>query len=489
MLGGFAELVVVDELQPATSMTLPAPTVPTASKARLAVTFRPKALVKDSLVMAPCIPRYEAARLTRNGRAASLKHMTSSRFSALSHLECSRCADRRYDADQVQGTCECGSPLLARYDIARVKGQLRKEELGGRQASLWRYHELLPVASESNIVTLGEGLTPLLPMPALGRELGVRKLLMKDEGLIPTGTFKARGAAVGVSRAAELGVKGVAMPTNGNAGAAWATYAARAGLPSLIVMPEGAPEITRAECVAAGAELYLVDGLINDAGRLVAGAIKDRPGYQDMSTLKEPYRLEGKKTMGLEIAEQLGWRFPGVIVYPTGGGVGIIGIWKAMLELRELGWVTGDLPRLVAVQAAGCAPIVRAFERGARVSEPWPDARTIAFGITVPKALGDFLVLDSLYETGGTAVAVEDEDILAGQLEVARLEGCFTCPEGAACFTAVRHLREGGWLSEGDEVVVLNTGTGLKYPGTVPVGAGTDIPLLAKAGSISGTRT
>ncbi len=410
--------------------------------------------------------------------------MTSSRFSALSHLECSRCTGRRYEAGEVQGTCECGSPLLARYDLEQVAAQLSKDELASRPPDLWRYHELLPVAQPGSIVSLGEGLTPLLPLPALGKALGVPELLMKDEGLIPTGTFKARGAAVGVSRAAELGVRGVAMPTNGNAGAAWAIYAARAGLPSLIAMPVGAPEITRAECVAAGAELYLVDGLINDAGRLIAAAIKDRPGYQDTSTLKEPYRLEGKKTMGLEIAEQLGWRFPDVIVYPTGGGVGIIGIYKAMLELRELGWVTGDLPRMVAVQATGCAPIVRAFERGARESELWPDAKTIAFGITVPKALGDFLVLDSLYATGGTAVAVEDDALLADQREVARLEGCFICPEGAACFTAVRQLRESGWLTERDEVVVLNTGTGLKYPDTIAVRAGRDIPVLESSGSI-----
>jgi threonine synthase len=410
--------------------------------------------------------------------------MTASRFSALSHLECSRCAGRRFAASQVQGTCACGAPLLARYDLELLARRLDQGELANRRADLWRYHELLPVTGPDGIVSLGEGMTPLLPMPVIGKALGVPDLLMKDEGLIPTGTFKARGAAVGVSRAAELGVKGVAMPTNGNAGAAWAAYAARAGLPSLIAMPVDAPEITRAECVAAGAELYLVDGLINDAGTLIASAVKHRPGYQDTSTMKEPYRLEGKKTMGLEIAEQLGWRFPDVVVYPTGGGVGIIGIYKAMLELRELGWVTGELPRMVCVQATGCAPIVRAFERGERESEPWPEASTIAFGITVPKALGDFLVLDSLYQTAGTAIAVEDEAILADQRAVARLEGCFICPEGAACFTAVRRLREAGWLAERDQVVVLNTGTGLKYPGTIGVRAGADIPVLAKSGSI-----
>ncbi len=384
----------------------------------------------------------------------------------------------------MQGTCSCGSPLLARYDLGLAASLVRPADFAGRPPDLWRYHELLPVSGPAGIVSLGEGMTPLLAMPRLGRSLGVPGLLMKDEGLIPTGTFKARGAAVGVSRAAELGVTGVAMPTNGNAGAAWASYAARAGLRSLIVMPTGAPAITRAECLAAGAELYRVDGLIGDAGALVAAALPGRAGFQDVSTLKEPYRLEGKKTMGLEIAEQLGWRLPDVIVYPAGGGVGIIGIHKAVTELLELGWVTGDPPRLVAVQAAGCAPIVRAFASGARESEPWPDARTIAFGITVPKALGDFLVLDAVYATGGTAVAVDDDALLADQREVAQLEGCFVCPEGAACFTAVRMLRESGWLSGSEQVVVLNTGTGLKYPGTVPARAGADVPVLAPSEAI-----
>ncbi len=290
-------------------------------------------------------------------------------YSALSHLECPRCG-ARHDADLVQGTCSCGSPLLARYDLDQVA--VAPRDIAGRPPDLWRYHELLPVRAPGRVVSLGEGMTPLIPLPRLGRALGVPNLLMKDEGLIPTGTFKARGAAVGVSRAAELGVSAIAMPTNGNAGAAWSMYAARAGMRSLVVMPKAAPAITRTECAAAGAELYLVDGLIADAGKLVAGAVASRPGYQDTSTLREPYRIEGKKTMGLEIAEQLGWRLPGVIVYPTGGGVGIIGIHKALRELLELGWVRGDLPRLVSVQAAGCAPIVRAFQAGATVSEPWP---------------------------------------------------------------------------------------------------------------------
>ena len=398
-------------------------------------------------------------------------------YSALSHLDCPRCA-ARHDADQLQGTCSCGSPLLARYDLRRV--QVTPRDIADRPPDLWRYHELLPVREAGHVVSLGEGMTPLLALPTLGQALGVPNLLMKDESLIPTGTFKARGAAVGVSRAAELGVSAIAMPTNGNAGAAWSAYAARAGMRSLIVMPVAAPAITRAECAAAGAELYLVDGLIGDAARLVAGAVERRRDYQDVSTLKEPYRIEGKKTMGLEIAEQLGWRMPGVVVYPTGGGVGIIGIYKALCELLELGWVSGDLPRLVAVQAAGCAPIVRAFQAGAAASEPWPDAKTVAFGITVPKALGDFLILEALYATGGTAVAVTDEALLADQRTVARLEGSFICPEGAACVTAVGQLRESGWLSESDEVVLLNTGTGLIYPETVP----DEAPVLPPSGPI-----
>jgi threonine synthase len=387
-------------------------------------------------------------------------------YSALSHLDCSRCGTR-YGAERVQGTCSCGSPLLARYDLRQVASQASPRDVAGRPADLWRYHELLPVRQAAHVVSLGEGMTPLLPVPRIGRALGVPGLLMKDEGLLPTGTFKARGAAVGVSRAAELGVAAIAMPTNGNAGAAWSVYAARAGLRSLIVMPAGAPPITRAECAAAGAELHLVDGTIGDAGRLVAEILAQRPGYQNAATLKEPYRIEGKKTMGLEIAEQLGWRMPDVIVYPTGGGVGIIGIHTALRELLELGWISGDLPRLVAVQPDGCAPIVTAFRAGAAESEPWPEPKTVAFGLTVPKALGDFLVLDALYATGGTAVAVSDEALLADQRAVARLEGSLICPEGAACFAAVRQLRASGWLSEAGQVVVLNTGTGLIYPGTM----------------------
>src|SRR5215467_9300399 len=400
--------------------------------------------------------------------------MPISPYSALSHLECAACG-ASHDADQVQGTCSCGSPLLARYETSKVPAS--RAQIAERPPDLWRYHELLPVRGAASVVSLGEGMTPLLALPRLGRSLGVPQLLMKDESLIPTGTFKARGAAVGVSRATELGVSGVAMATNGNAGAAWAAYAARAGLPSLVVMAADAPAVNRAECLAVGAELRVADGSIADAAKLVAAEVPARPGYQDVSTLKEPYRIEGKKTMGLEIAEQLGWRLPDVIVYPTGGGVGIIGVYKALRELRELGWIGQRLPRLVAVQASGCAPIVKAFASGAAESEPWPNARTVAFGITVPKALGDFLVLDALYATGGTAVAVNDEALLADQRAAAQLEGTLLCPEGAACVAAVRGLRASGWLSGDDEVVLLNTGTGLKYPHTLPHDpAGREVP-------------
>lgn len=392
-------------------------------------------------------------------------------FSCLSHVDCARCG-RRHDADVVNNLCACGSPLLARYDLAAVRARLRPADLAHRPPTLWRYHEVLPVRDEARVVSLGEGMTPLLPLPALGRELGVPGLLMKDDGLIPTGSFKARGAAVGVSRAAELGVRAIAMPSNGNAGAAWAMYGARAGLRSVVAMPLEAPAITRAECAVSGAQLYLVRGHIGDAGRMIADLVARSDGaLLDASTLKEPYRIEGKKTMAYEIIEQLGWRSPDVIVYPTGGGVGLIGIHKALAELRELGWLDGPLPRLVAVQSSGCAPIVRAFQAGAREAEPWPQPRTVAFGLTVPKPLGDFLILDALYDTNGTAIAVDDADTLAEQARGAQLEGTFVCPEGAAALAAVRMLRESGWLDGQERVVVLNTGAGTKYPETVQVGA------------------
>ncbi len=395
-------------------------------------------------------------------------------YSALTHLDCSRCG-AQHDAGRLQGTCECGAPLLARYDLSHAAELAGPGEIAGRPPSLWRYHELLPVMRPESVVSFGEGMTPLTQMPRLGREIGLPGLLMKDEGVLPTATFKARGAAVGVSRAVELGAAGVAMPTNGNAGAAWAVFCARAGLPFLVAMPAGAPAITRSECVAAGAEIYVVDGLIGDAGRMLAPVVRQRPGWLDVSTLREPYRLEGKKTIGLEIAEQLGWRVPEVILCPAGGGVGLIGIWKGLQELAGLGWIDSRMPRLVAVQAAGCAPIVAAFERDELTTSAWPDARTAAFGLTVPAPLGGFLVLEAVRASGGCAIAVTDAELLAAQAQTARVEGTWICPEGAACVAAARQLREAGWLSEGDEVVVLNTGAGLKYPETAPA----DLPVLA----------
>ncbi|HTU30519.1 MAG TPA: threonine synthase [Solirubrobacteraceae bacterium] len=393
----------------------------------------------------------------------------SGQFSYLTHLECGRCAET-YDATRLNGTCtSCGAPLLARYDLTAIARDCSPGSFIDRPPTLWRYHELLPASSREAIVTLGEGMTPLLPLPNLGRALGIERLLVKDEGGLPTGSFKARGATTGVTRAKELGVSAFAMPTNGNAGAAWSAYAARAGLQACIVMPEDAPAITRRECSAAGADLYLVDGLISDAGRLV-GELVARTGWFEASTLKEPYRLEGKKTMGLEIAEQLGWRVPDVIIYPTGGGVGLIGIDKALRELQELGWISSEkLPRLVAVQAAGCAPIVEAFEAHAADSRPWQDTSTIAFGINVPKALGDFLILQAIYASDGCAIAVSDDAILAESLTLARSEGLVPCPEGAATVAAARALRRSGWIADGDEVVLLNTGAGVIYPETLPV--------------------
>ena len=393
--------------------------------------------------------------------------------SHLTHLECARTGER-VDADVVQNLSPAGAPLLARYDLAGVRAAVTPAEIGTRPPDLWRYHELLPVRDPANVVTLGEGFTPLLPAPRLGAELGVPGLLVKDEGVLPTGSFKCRGAAVGVSRALELGIRSLAMPTNGNAGSAWTAYAARAGMASLVVLPDDAPAITRSEMVLAGAEVYRVRGTIADAGATVGRAVAARAGWFGAATLKEPYRIEGKKTMGFELAEQLGWRMPEVIVYPTGGGVGIIGIHKALTELLELGWITGTLPRLVAVQAAGCAPIVEAFRSGADHAEPWVGARTVAFGITVPSAIGDFLVLDAIRSTGGTAVTVTDDELLAAQARCTATEGLFVCPEGGAVLAAIGQLRASGWLDGSEEVVALNTGTGIKYPEAVPV----DVPLL-----------
>ncbi|MCX7780399.1 MAG: threonine synthase [Negativicutes bacterium] len=391
----------------------------------------------------------------------------------MTHLECPKCGWKG-DPNKLTQLCpECGAPLLVRYDLARIKASVTKEDVARRSPDLWRYRELLPLVNDENKVTLGEGMTPLVHLRKYGAQLGIFNLYLKDESIIPSGTFKSRGAAVGVSRAKELGVKALAMPTNGNAGASWAIYCAKADIAAYIVMPEDAPPIPRGECAIAGAKLFLVKGLISDAGKIVGRAVA-KHGWMDASTLKEPYRIEGKKTMGLEIAEQMGWEVPDVILYPTGGGVGLIGIYKALCELKEMGWIADKMPRFVAVQASGCAPVVKAWEENKPVSEFWNGAQTVAFGITVPKALGDFLVLDAIYKTNGCAVAVDDAEILRDQAELAAKEGLFICPEGAANITALKKLIASGWVKPEEKVVMLNTGTGLKYPDTVKV----EVPVL-----------
>jgi len=386
--------------------------------------------------------------------------------SCLSHLECSRCS-MTYETSLEKHLCSCGAPLLARYDMKKL-ARLKKETLNARAPSLWRYREFLPIISDDNIITLGEPITPIISMQEIGLRLGMKNLWIKDEGILPTGTFKCRGATVGVSKAKELGVETLIMPTNGNAGAAWAVYSARAGINAYVVMPEDAPAITRNECYVAGAYLYLVHGLISDAGKIVNRAVESH-GWYDASTLKEPYRIEGKKTMIMEILEQLNWDVPDVIVYPTGGGVGIIGIYKGLCELKEIGWINKKMPRLVSVQSTGCAPIVKAWQEGKMESEPWQHATTIAFGINVPKALGDFLILDAIYKTNGCAIAIEDHEILKAQASLAKYEGIYVCPEGAATLAATISLLEQSWLLPNEKVVLLNTGTGLIYPDTVHV--------------------
>ena len=381
-------------------------------------------------------------------------------------LECPKCKIKFNHKELNQLCSSCQGPLLVRYDLKAVKDNFKKDSLSSRSYNLWRYKELLPIEDEKNIVSLGEVITPIIKLEKLSRKLGVENLYLKDEGFNPGGSFKSRGAALGISKAKELGVKAFAMPTNGNAGAAWATYAAKADIKAYIVMPKDAPTITRNECQVSGAKLFLVDGLISDAGKIVAKAVK-KYGFMDASTLKEPYRIEGKKTMGFEIAEQFGWNVPDVILYPTGGGVVLIGIYKALLELKEIGFIEGKLPRLVAVQATNCAPIVKAFNENKKESEFWEDAQTIAFGITVPKAIGDFLVLEAIYETNGSAIAVDDEDILKYQELIAKEEGLFICPEGAATLAATHELYKTGWLKKNEKVLLLNTGSGLKYPDTV----------------------
>jgi len=382
--------------------------------------------------------------------------------SFLTHLECSRCG-RTYDAGRLWNLCpECGKPLLARYDLPAAARALSPSDLACRESNLWRYRELLPVRDPAHRLTLGEGWTPLAHATRLGAEVGLDRLYIKDEGLNPTGSFKARGMAVAVSRAVELGVTAISLPTAGNAGGAASAYAALAGLKAHVYMPADVPPLFIAECRALGAEVTLVDGLITDAGRRAAQ--DGRPhGWFDLSTLKEPYRLEGKKTMGYELAEQFGWQLPDVVIYPTGGGTGLVGMWKAFDELEQLGWIGPARPRMVTVQSEGCAPMVKAFHEGQEFATPWPNAATVADGLRVPAAVGDFLILHALRESNGTALAVSDDEIMAAARLMGRTQGIFPAPEGAAPLAALLHLREQGWVGDGETVVLFNTGSGLKY--------------------------
>ena len=379
----------------------------------------------------------------------------------MKELECPKCG-KKADPSKLHNLCECGTPYLVRYDLPKMAKEVDPKVFAKRPEGLWRYAELLPVVDAKNRVDLGEGGTPVFQVPKLAKEYGLAELWIKDEGFNPTGTFKARGAAVGVSRAKELGVKTVAMPTAGNAGAAWAAYCARAGLKMVVAMPEDAPATTQAECMAYGADTYLVKGIISDAGRVIKEAAA-KNGWFEAATLKEPYRIEGKKTMGIEIWEQFAGRMPAAVIYPTGGGVGLIGMWKAFKELRELGWLTGPLPKMICVQAEGCAPIVRAYKEGKDKAEFFQGAHTLAAGIRVPSALGDFLVLEAVRQSGGTCLTVTDDELLATWKQLSKTEGALICPEGAAAVLAAKRIREEGLVGAGDSVLVLNTGAGMKY--------------------------
>ncbi|HXL49484.1 MAG TPA: threonine synthase [Xanthobacteraceae bacterium] len=389
-------------------------------------------------------------------------NLTAERPTFVTHLECSA-TGARYPADELHNLSRERKPLLVRYDVEAIKKALRKEALARRPRDLWRYRELLPVRRARDIVSLGEPVTPILTLPRLAKTLAAGDILVKDEGRLPTGSFKARGLALAVSMAKALGVKHMAMPTNGNAGAALSAYASRAGIRTTVFCPADTPEVNVREIALQGASVYRVNGLIDDCGKIVAeGAAK--AGWFDTSTLKEPYRIEGKKTMGIELAEQLGWRLPDVILYPTGGGTGLIGMWKAFAELEAIGFIGSKRPRMVAVQAAGCAPIVRAYDAGEDHAPRWEDAHTIAAGIRVPQAIGDFLILRAVRESGGFAVAVGDEAISAAIEEVARAEGLLLCPEGAATYAALKQGLADGRIGRGEQAVLFNCATGLKYP-------------------------
>jgi len=389
-------------------------------------------------------------------------NLTSERKTFVTHLECAATGDR-YPADEIHNLSRAGKPLLVRYDLDGVSKSFSKEALNRRAPDLWRYRELLPVRRLADIVSLGEAMTPLVPLPKLAAKLSAAELLVKDEGRLPTGSFKARGLVVAVSMAKALGIKHMAMPTNGNAGAALAAYASHAGIKTTIFCPQDTPEVNVSEIGLQGARVYRVNGLIDDCGKIV-GEGKEKIGWFDVSTLKEPYRIEGKKTMGLELAEQFGWTVPDVIFYPTGGGTGLIGMWKAFAELEAIGFIGKKRPRMVAVQASGCAPMVRAYEAGVEHAERWDNAHTIASGIRVPQAIGDFLILRAVRESGGFAIAVSDEAITQALDEAAREEGLLLCPESAATYAAYKQSLADGRVKKSEQALLFNCATGLKYP-------------------------
>jgi threonine synthase len=393
--------------------------------------------------------------------------------SHLTHLECTFCGET-HDAHQLITVCpSCGKVLYARYDLTAAAREMTPAALAKRPWNLWRYFEILPVSDPAHALTLGEGGTPLLEAPSLAEAFGFDRLLVKDEGQNPTGSFKARGLGMAVSRAKEMGAASVAIPSAGNAGSAMAAYAARASMLAWVFMPADTPSVMKAECQAYGANVFLVDGLINDAGKIAREA---GPSFDwfDVSTLKEPYRAEGKKTMGLELAEQLGWRVPDAIVYPTGGGTGIVGMWKAFAELEEMGLIGSKRPKMIVVQAEGCAPIVRAFDAGERHADLWQDATTVAAGLRVPVAIGDYLILDAIRQSGGTALTVTKEELMEGVHLAARHEGFFVSPEAGAAYVATRKLRASGFLERDDEVVIFSTGSGMKHTELISI----DLPVL-----------
>ena len=382
-------------------------------------------------------------------------------MTTLTHLECSLC-HKHHDASIAHNLCDCGGPLLVRYDLDKVRESWNREWIPNGPSSMWRYAPVLPVSKPVNIISLGEGMTPLVKTQRLGAKLGLPKLWVKDEGVNPTGSFKARGLSAAISMCAELGVKKIAIPSSGNAAGAAAAYAAAAGIEAHIFMPRDVPQANFIECKATGAHVTLVDGLISDCGRIVSER-KQAEGWFEVSTLKEPYRIEGKKTMGYELAEQMRWTLPDVIFYPCGGGVGMIGMWKAFDEMEHLGWIGSKRPKMIAVQVEGCQPIVRAFEQGAERSTFFENAHTVASGLRVPKPLGDFLVLEAVRKSKGTAIAVSDRDMLDAGIELAELEGMFAAPEGGACVAALRQLLASGFLTPDESIVIYNTGSGIKY--------------------------